>query len=93
MNDKVGIEHLVNPFYLQAMLHMGLIQIPNVESKIDLEAARESIDIVNYIEAVTKNNISQDEEKLLKDIIMQLQMQYFEIEKNEKNKNIQKEEK
>lgn len=93
MSENLSIEHLLNPFYLQAMLHMGLIQIPNVESKIDLAAARESIDIIGYIEKVTKNNLSPEEEKLIKDILMQLQMQYFEIEKNEKNKNIQKEEK
>jgi len=93
MSGTIAIEHLVNPFYLQAMLHLGLIQIPNVESKIDIEAARESIDILKFIEEKTKGNLAESEEKLIKDILMQLQLQYFEIEKKENEKNIQKEEK
>jgi len=93
MSGTVAIEHLVNPFYLQAMLHLGLIQIPNVDSKIDLEAARESIDIIKFIEEKTKGNLIEPEEKLIKDILMQLQLQYFDVEKKENEKNIQKEEK
>jgi len=93
MSGTVAIEHLVNPFYLQAMLHLVLIKIPNVDSKIDLEAARESIDIIKFIEEKTKGNLIEPEEKLIKDILMQLQLQYFDVEKKENEKNIQKEEK
>jgi len=64
----------------QALLHLGDIESP-VSGKVerDLGAARHVIDILGILQAKTKNNLEQAEERLLEAVLYDLRMRYVEL--------------
>ena len=64
----------------QALLHLGDIESP-VSGKVerDLGAARHVIDILGVLQAKTKNNLEQAEERLLEAVLYDLRMRYVEL--------------
>ena len=72
---------------LGAQVHMalGLIADP-VEKKprVEMEAARQGIEMLDVLEAKTKGNLEERERKLLGDILTQLRLLYVEVHKRER---------
>lgn len=66
----------------QVHMALGLIQDP-VEKKavVELPAASQGIEILSMLEAKTKGNLDESEEKLLQDLLMQLRLIYVEVAK------------
>jgi len=64
----------------QALLHLGDIESP-LSGKVerDLGAARHVIDILGILQAKTKNNLEQAEERLLEAVLYDLRMRYVEL--------------
>ena len=61
----------------QSMIMLG--EIPNPESKkvsINLDGARQTIDIIAMLEEKTKGNLDENEEKLISDILATLKLTY-----------------
>ncbi|HID94810.1 MAG TPA: DUF1844 domain-containing protein [Candidatus Latescibacteria bacterium] len=81
---------LVMMFHAAAMQQMGKIMNP-ITNKIerDLDQARTSIDMLAMIQEKTKGNLTQDESRLLDEVLYQLRMNYVD----EVNKPPEKEEK
>lgn len=85
----------INPMFanlvglLSAMGWQGLGKIPNqVTQKIErnLEAAKLAIEILVMLREKTKNNLTQEEERLLSNTIADLQLNYVdEVSKEKKN--------
>jgi hypothetical protein len=77
------------------MVHLGKMQNP-ATSKIErnLEAARESIDLLLVIEEKTRGNLSEDEDKLLKSVLRELRLNFIEETKKDSTseKNIDEKE-
>lgn len=68
---------LVNMLASEAAMLLGLIESP-VEGgiKIDLDSAREVIDLLGLLEQKTSGNLTEEEEKVLEEILAYLRMQY-----------------
>lgn len=68
---------LINMLASEAAMFLGLIESP-VEGgiKIDLDSARELIDLLGLLEQKTKGNLTAEEEKVLEEILAYLRMQY-----------------
>jgi len=68
---------LVNMLASEAAMLLGLIESP-VEGgiKIDLDSAREVIDLLGLLEQKTRGNLTEEEEKVLEEILAYLRMQY-----------------
>lgn len=61
----------------QALMHLGEIPHPDTqERRLDLEAARETIDLIILLETKTKGNLSPAEDKLMKGLLQELQMKF-----------------
>ena len=63
----------------QTLIHLG--EIPHPETKevlLDLEAAKETIDLLILLEQKTKGNRTAEEEQLLKHLLADLQMKFVE---------------
>lgn len=64
----------------QALLHLGDIESPvSGQVERDLGAARHVIDILGILQAKTKNNLEQAEERLLEAVLYDLRMRYVEL--------------
>ena len=65
-------------YYTQGLVLLGEVPNPYTNKKEeDTEAARHTIDILVMLEEKTKGNLSQDEEKLLENVLYELRMKYM----------------
>jgi hypothetical protein len=68
---------LINMLASEAAMFLGLIESPvDGELKVDLDSAREMIDLLTLLEQKTKGNLTREEEKVFEDILAYLRMQY-----------------
>ena len=75
----VGFEHIVQSFYLSAIMAMGAGTQPGQKPRIDILGARQAIDMLTVLEDKTKGNLSEDERRLLEGITFELRMMFLEI--------------
>jgi hypothetical protein len=65
-----------------AMLQLGFMQMPDQkEPKKDLVGARQTIDLLAVLEEKTAGNLTEEENRLLKETLFQLRMAYVEAAK------------
>lgn len=59
------------------LLHLGIIDDPATKEKTkNLALGKQTIDILGMLEEKTRGNLSEDEEKMLKNILYDLRMLY-----------------
>ena len=62
-----------------AMVHLGDIPDPNTkEREINLPATKHTVDILELIQEKTEGNLTEDEKKLIDDVIYTLRMRYVQ---------------
>jgi hypothetical protein len=65
-----------------AIYHMGGFQDPHSgKTSMNLDLAKQSIDIIAMLEAKTKGNLEPDEQKLITHALYDLRMRYVELAK------------
>ena len=76
-------EHMVIQNTNMALMLLGQVPHPQTGERMqDIEAARMFIDQLEMLEAKTKNNLSPQEEKLLKQSLMHLRMTFVDVMEN-----------
>lgn len=65
-----------------ALMHLGLMEDPVQGGKVkNLELGKQTIDILVMLEEKTRGNLSSEEEKLLKNILYDLRINYVKQSK------------
>ncbi len=64
-----------------ALFHMGFLKLQDSEVQKDLPAARQIIDLMALLEEKTKGNLTEQEQKILKETLFQLRMAFVEASK------------
>ena len=65
-------------YYTQGLVLLGEVPNPYTNKKEeDVEAARHTIDILAMLQEKTKGNLTQDEEKLLENVLYELRMKFM----------------
>ena len=60
------------------LVHLGVMDDPSTGKKVkNLPLAKQTIDILGMLEEKTKGNLTEDEEKMLKNILYDLRMIYI----------------
>jgi hypothetical protein len=71
---------LVSMLVTQALFSLGMIQVEDQEKKEpDLELAKYNIDMLETLEAKTKGNLSEQEQKVLTNTLNQVRMAYVKV--------------
>jgi len=74
-------DHLVQQFYLTAMLQMGA-GVPEGEApRIDIVGARATIDLLGILAEKTKGNLTQQEQHNLEAVLYDARMAFLELSK------------
>lgn len=64
----------------QAMMQLGMMPMPHSgQRELQLEAARDTIDVLALLRSKTKGNLTAQEEQLLEGVIYELRMTYVQI--------------
>lgn len=65
--------------YQSALMSLGRLPHPDQDqSFVDLESAKHTIDILRMLQQKTKNNLDQEEDRLVRGFIHELQVTYLE---------------
>ena len=76
---SLSLEGFLTSLGYQALMCLGELPHPETqERQLDLEAAKETIDLLVLLEAKTKGNRTPEEEQLLKTLIPDLQMKFVQ---------------
>ncbi len=77
---QLDFETLIRSFAGTAMLQLGLVEDP-VHGRIppDLEAARETIDMLGLLEEKTRGNLAPSEQRFLEDVLYQLRVSFVAL--------------
>ena len=76
---KISFERILEPFYVTAMMQLGLMGQEGPQRRVDIIGARQTIDTLSYLQEKTKGNLTTVEADLLENLLYQLRMQYLEI--------------
>ena len=64
------------------LVHLGVMDDPSTGKKVrNLPIAKQTIDILGMLEEKTKGNLTEDEEKMLRNILYDLRMIYIKEKK------------
>ncbi|MBI2815772.1 MAG: DUF1844 domain-containing protein [Acidobacteria bacterium] len=81
-HGPVGFEHLVMSLATTAMYQLGLVKNHEEDQpRVDLEAAKETIDLLDILQQKTKGNLTQEEQGLLEGSLYELRMMFVELSK------------
>jgi hypothetical protein len=75
----ISFEHIIQSFYVSAMIAMGAGAEPGQKPRVDILGARQSIDMLALLHEKTKGNLTQKEEATLQNVLFELRMMFLEI--------------
>jgi hypothetical protein len=75
----ISFEHIIQSFYVSAMLAMGAGTEPGQKARVDILGARQSIDMLALLQEKTRSNLTQKEETTLQNVLFELRMMFLEI--------------
>ena len=64
-----------------AFMGLGISHESQQEVEVDLNLAKQNIDLLELIKEKTKNNLNQDEQKLLDGLLFETRMRFVEVQK------------
>jgi hypothetical protein len=75
----IGFEHIIQSFYVSAMIALGAGAEPGQKPRVDIIGARQSIDMLALLQEKTKGNLTAKEDAMLQNVLFELRMMFLEI--------------
>jgi Domain of unknown function (DUF1844) len=75
----VTFEHLVQQFYVSAMIQMGAGTQDGQRPRVDILGARTTIDLLGVLAEKTKGNLTEAEDRTLQAVLFEARMAFLEL--------------
>jgi hypothetical protein len=75
----ISFEHLVQQFYVTAMLQMGAGVQEGQRPRVDIMGARATIDLLAVLAEKTRGNLNQAEDRMLQTALFEARMAFLEL--------------
>ena len=75
----ITFEHLVQQFYVSAMVQMGAGAQDGQRPRVDIVGARNTIDLLGVLAAKTRGNLTDAEERTLDSVLFEVRMAFLEL--------------
>src|SRR6266567_2031995 len=75
----VTFEHLVQQFYVSAMIQMGAGTQEGQRPRVDILGAKQTIDLMGVLEEKTRGSLSEAEERTLQTVLFEVRMAFLEL--------------
>jgi hypothetical protein len=75
----MGFDHLVQQFYVTAMLQMGAGTQDGQRPRVDIMGARATIDLLGVLAEKTKGNLTPAEDRMLQTVLFEARMAFMEL--------------
>ena len=75
----ITFEHLVQQFYVSAMIQMGAGAQEGQRPRVDILGARTTIDLLGVLAEKTRGNLSPAEDRALQSVLFEARMAFMEL--------------
>jgi hypothetical protein len=75
----ITFEHLVQQFYVSAMIQMGAGAQEGQRPRVDILGARTTIDLLGVLAEKTRGNLTQSEDTTLQTVLFEVRMAFLEL--------------
>jgi hypothetical protein len=75
----VSFEHLVQQFYVSAMIQMGAGTQEGQRPRVDILGARTTIDLLGILAEKTRGNLTEAEDRTLQTVLFDVRMAFLEL--------------
>ena len=75
----ITFEHLVQQFYVSAMIQMGAGAQEGQRPRVDILGARTTIDLLGVLAEKTKGNLTEGEDRALQTVLYETRMAFMEL--------------
>ena len=75
----VSFEHLVQQFYVSAMIQMGAGAQEGQRPRVDILGARQTIDLLGMLAEKTRGNLTEAEDRMLQTVLFEVRMAFMEL--------------
>ena len=75
----ITFEHLVQQFYVSAMIQMGAGAQEGQRPRVDILGARTTIDLLGVLAEKTKGNLTEAEDRALQTVLFETRMAFLEL--------------
>jgi hypothetical protein len=75
----LGFEHLVQQFYVSAMIQMGAGGQEGQRPRVDILGARSTIDLLGILAEMTRGNLNETEDRMLQTVLFEVRMAFMEL--------------
>jgi hypothetical protein len=75
----VGFEHLVQQFYVSAMIQMGAGTQEGQRPRVDILGAKQTIDLLAVLAEKTKGSLTEAEDRTLRTVLFEVRMAFLEL--------------
>lgn len=75
----ITFEHLVQQFYVSAMIQMGAGTQEGQRPQIDILGARNTIDLISVLYEKTKSNLTDAEDRTLRSVLFEVRMAFLDL--------------
>ncbi len=75
----MGFEHLVQQFYVTAMLQMGAAAQEGQRPRVDIVGARATIDLLGILAEKTRGNLTPTEDRVMQTVLFEARMAFLEL--------------
>jgi hypothetical protein len=79
VQPPVSFEHLVQQFYVSAMIQMGAGTQEGQRPHVDILGARNTIDLLGVLTEKTRGNLTEAEERTLETVLFEVRMAFLEL--------------
>jgi hypothetical protein len=76
---QMGFEHLIQQFYVSAMIQMGAGGQEGQRPRVDIVGARNTIDLLGVLEEKTRGNLNENEKRMLETVLFDVRMAFLEL--------------
>jgi hypothetical protein len=76
---QISFEHLVQQFYVSAMIQMGAGTQEGQRPRVDILGARTTIDLLGVLAEKTRGNLTEAEDKVLQTVLFEVRMAFLEL--------------
>lgn len=76
---EVTFDRILEPFYVTALMQLGVMGQEGQQRRVDIVGARQTIDTLTMLHDKMKGNLSPEEENLIQTMLYQLRLTYVDI--------------
>ena len=76
---EANFGRIVEPFYVTALMQLGMMGQEGPQRQVDIVGARQSVDTLTFLHEKMKGNLSAEEENFIQTVLYQLRVAYVDV--------------